>query len=57
MIYISVALIWLLGAALTYNFYIKNYEYTYFEKIWFSLFWPCLAILYPIHYCYNKWFK
>lgn len=53
---IILALVWLIGAVITFVL-LRNSNNSTFNKIWFSFFWPCLVILYPIHYVYNKYIK
>lgn len=59
MIYGIIAfIVWLVGAILTYSMMFENTKtQSTFNKVWFSIFWPGVILLYPIHYCYNKWFK
>jgi hypothetical protein len=45
------AIVWLLGAAVTYILLKINKT---FERVWFSVFWPCTLFCYIVHYCYNK---
>ena len=45
-----VILLWVLGGIFTYNFLIKKWESTTkFEKIWFSVVWPIILLLYLIN--------
>lgn len=57
MIYwISSLLAYAIGMALCYIFIGTN-KTSALERVWFSIFWPCVALFYPLHYCYNKWLK
>jgi hypothetical protein len=49
-----VALLWIVGAIVTFNLLDNKVKGT-FNRVWFSCFWPCLVVLYPIHYLYNKY--
>lgn len=53
-VFLIVLIIWILGGIISYNFFIKKWDNTKFEKIWFSCVWPCLIPLYIIHYISNK---
>lgn len=57
MAYIILSLIlWLIGAVVTFVL-LRNSNNSTFDKMWFSCFWPCLVVLYPIHFVYNKYIK
>jgi hypothetical protein len=53
---IIILAVWLLGIYPAYRLFVSKYKYTTFEKIWFSFFWPAVALLYPIHYIDAKYF-
>lgn len=56
MIYwIIVAICWLVGIFVAYFKFIKNWDNSTFEKIWFSVLWPCLIPLYIIYWIHNNW--
>lgn len=52
--WIIVAIIWLIGIVLSYKLFISKWDNSKFEKVWFSIVWPCLIPLYFIHWLYNK---
>lgn len=45
--------LWAIGGVVAYNWKIKFWDNSKFEKIWFSCFWPLLIPLYVIHYIHN----
>lgn len=53
MIGIIIALIWIIGGFAAYEFDIKGWEATKFEKIWMSAIWPLLIPLFVIHFIHN----
>ena len=50
---IIVAVIWVVGAFVAYHV-ISKWGKSHFETIWFSIFWPVLILLYPIHKWHNR---
>lgn len=50
---IIVAVIWLIGAILSYQV-VKGWGKSKSETVWYSIFWPTLLILYPIHKYHNR---
>ena len=53
--WIIVAICWLVGIFVIYFKFIKNLDNPMFEKIWFSVLWPCLIPLDIIHWFRNNW--
>ena len=45
--------IWVLGMIPAYN-KIKEWEKGTFETRWYTIFWPVLILLYPIHKVHNS---
>ena len=51
--WIIVAIVWILGAILSYRV-IEKWGKSTFETIWYSFFWPVLIPLYLIHKIHNS---
>lgn len=51
MIWIIVALVWLVGAVIAYNAVFKKEGYEY--PVWYSIFWPVVIPLWLIHVIHN----
>lgn len=50
--------VYVVGIIISYfAYWNKKENKSEFEKIWFSFFWPCVIIWYPVHYFYNKYKK
>jgi hypothetical protein len=54
MVYLIVAIVWIIGGILAYKYFISKWDDSKFEKIWFSCVWPCLIPLYIIHAIHNS---
>lgn len=49
--WIIAAVVWLIGIFVAYKCVIKKWDnFSTFEKIWFSVFWPALVPLFIFHY-------
>lgn len=53
MVWAIIALLWIIGAFVTYNYEFKNTDESMFDKVWLSIFWPTLIPLFIIHYLHN----
>lgn len=53
MAWLIVLIVWLIGIVVAYKFIISKWDNTKFEKVWFSIIWPCLIPLYIIHLIHN----
>lgn len=51
MIWIVIALVWLLGAVAAYNMVFKKKGYDW--PVWYSIFWPVTFFLWLIHVIHN----
>lgn len=51
--WIIVAIVWILGAILSYRV-IEKWGKSTFETVWYSFFWPVMIPLYMIHVWHNR---
>ena len=54
MIWLLIALVYVVIGILTYRYVISKWDNTQFEKVWFSCVWVTLIPLYIIHWLHNK---
>ena len=57
MVWIIVALVWIIGGLISYECVFKKWDEddaTKFEKIWYAVVWPMVLLLYLVHVLHNN---
>jgi hypothetical protein len=47
--YVILVVLWVIGALVSYKMFISKWDNTIVEKVYFSIIWPIVLILYGIY--------